>query len=148
MHQCIKHTIYFVYRLLYCDSYEKIAIIFNCSAMNAWTVKRTIQGFLLARDPIGSLPTVLNDPNMTEEELHQMLEHNSARQSVGIRRALSTLRTPDGRVVRNTSIFSTSNHFVPYCKVGPTRGNVTVTLSAYSFATSADISMFTLLYII
>jgi hypothetical protein len=60
---------------------------------------KTILGFMLTLDPFGSLPMVVNDPNLGDDEVGEMLAYNAAQQSPGIQRAMDAIRTEDDRPV-------------------------------------------------
>ena len=54
-------------------SYRLLAGAFLCHRDVAKTAKLTIQLYLLMRDPLNSLPTILNSPDLTQAQVQTCL---------------------------------------------------------------------------
>ena len=57
------------FRLNHGWSYDALGGAFLCDRMTAQSAKRRIQLFLLMKDPLNSLPTILNNANLTDEQV-------------------------------------------------------------------------------
>ena len=54
-------------------SYDALGGAFLCSRQSAQSAKRRIQLFLLMWDPLHSLPTILNNDTLTDDQVRMLI---------------------------------------------------------------------------
>ena len=89
----------YLWRFRSTDSYAKIGYQFTVSEQTAIRTKWRVQGYMIYRNPTGSLPSHINHTGITEDQVNTIIQNNIDRQSHGIKIALSAVKTPDGRDV-------------------------------------------------
>ena len=88
----------FRYRLVQGATFSLLGQLFLCGRLAARKSFWDVAMFSLMCDPLGGLPNLFNS-DVTDDELERFLLDIIARQSPGVQRLVSRLRTPNGRQV-------------------------------------------------
>ena len=88
----------FRYRLVHGATFSLLGQLFLCGRKEARKSFWDVAMFNLMCDPLGSLPNLFTS-DVTDDQLERLLLDIIARQSPGVQRLVSRLRTPNGRQV-------------------------------------------------
>ena len=92
------HVLLFRFRLLQGATFALLGQLFRCGRKAARKSFWDVAMYSLMCDPLGGLPNLFNS-DVTDDELERFLLDIIARQSPGVQRLVSRLRTPSGRQV-------------------------------------------------